>query len=86
MLKSKTWKFEIINYKIKIKLHCNRPDEIVNSYLGILRTVFVCVILASASISMTSDAEDLVITPIETMINKVKRISKNPLEADSPVH
>lgn len=59
----------------------NRKDEILNSILGILRTCFVCVILASASISMTSDAEDLVITPIETMINKVKRISKNPLEA-----
>jgi len=30
---------------------------------------------------MNNDAEDLVITPIETMISKVKRISKNPLEA-----
>lgn len=30
---------------------------------------------------MNKDAEDLVITPIETMISKVKRISKNPLEA-----
>ena len=58
-----------------------RPDAILGGVLGLLRTIFVCIILAGASMQMNADAEDLVITPIETMISKVKRISKNPLEA-----
>ena len=29
----------------------------------------------------SKDAEDLIVQPIEQMLEKVKRISKNPLEA-----
>lgn len=68
-------KYSIIAYWDK------RQDAILDGILGIMRTIFVCFILASASIQMGNDAENLVITPIETMINKVKRIAKNPLEA-----
>lgn len=55
----------------------------MNSYLSISRTVFVCVVLAVASIMFTSDANTLVLGPIERMLEKVKLISRNPLAAAS---
>lgn len=73
---------EFPNYKMTLIAFWDaRPDAILGGILGLLRTIFVCILLASASMQMNKDAEDLVITPIETMISKVKRISKNPLEA-----
>ena len=51
----------------------------LNGYLGIGRTVFVCIVLTASSLFFTKDANELVLTPIEKMLSKVKRISKNPL-------
>jgi hypothetical protein len=39
----------------------------------------VCIVLALAAIFFTKDANDLVVIPIERMMDKVKRISQNPL-------
>lgn len=55
--------------------------SLYNGILGILRTLFVCVILASSTILLSNDAETLVIEPIQDMLKKVNRISENPLEA-----
>jgi hypothetical protein len=55
----------------------------LNALLSISRTVFVCVVLAVASILFTSDANTLVLGPIERMLEKVKLIAKNPLAAAS---
>jgi hypothetical protein len=41
----------------------------------------VCFVLASGAMFFSKDANDLVIQPIEAMIQKVNRIAKNPLEA-----
>ena len=49
--------------------------------LGICRTVFVCFVLAAGALFFSKDANDLVIQPIEAMIQKVNRIARNPLEA-----
>lgn len=49
--------------------------------LSIIVTLVVCVILASATMILTKITSDLVITPIENMIEKVKRITENPLKA-----
>ena len=51
--------------------------------LNIARTVFVCVVLAGASIVLTNDANRLVLAPIERMLEKVKLIAKDPLAAAS---
>lgn len=53
----------------------------LNGYLGIGRTVFVCIVLTASSLFFTKDANELVLSPIEKMLSKVKRISKNPLTA-----
>jgi hypothetical protein len=55
----------------------------MTAILSIARTVFICVILSIASIMFTSDANKLVLTPIERMLEKVKLIAKNPLAAAS---
>jgi hypothetical protein len=49
--------------------------------LGIGTTLFICVVLATAAILFTQTTNTLVINPIEEMITKVNRISKNPLLA-----
>lgn len=41
----------------------------------------MCFVLATAAILFTSTTNSLVINPIEEMINKVNRISENPLLA-----
>jgi len=46
-----------------------------------LKTVFVCIVLAVSSILFSNDANRLVLGPIESMITKVKKIAENPLAA-----
>jgi hypothetical protein len=41
--------------------------------------VFVCIVLTLGAIYFNKDANKLVVTPIERMIDRVKRIAKNPL-------
>jgi hypothetical protein len=38
-------------------------------------------VLVTGAVMFSKDANDLVVAPIENMLEKVKRISKNPLEA-----
>lgn len=49
--------------------------------LSIGTTFIVCLILGFGSLILSKITLDLVITPIETMMDKVKRISENPLKA-----
>ena len=49
--------------------------------LDICRTFFVCCVLAAGAIFFQKDAQDLVIKPMDSMIQKVNRIASNPLEA-----
>ena len=58
-----------------------RANTRLQAGLNMARTVFVCIVLAVSSILFSKDANDLVLGPIETMMDKVNKISKNPLEA-----
>lgn len=58
-----------------------RYSTILESQLNICKTIFICIILAASSSILTRDAQNLVLTPIENMIEKVKKIAANPLEA-----
>ena len=49
--------------------------------MNMVRTIFICVVLAVASIMFSKDTNDIVLGPIENMIQKVQKISKNPLKA-----
>jgi hypothetical protein len=59
----------------------NKDTSNLDAILGIIRTSFVIVVLVSGAIFFSKDSNDLVVTPIESMLAKVRRISKNPLEA-----
>lgn len=58
-----------------------RSSISLGAWLSIIRTVFVCLVLAVSILKLSKDTEDLVLDPLEAMIKKVDRISKNPLEA-----
>jgi hypothetical protein len=58
-----------------------RKNSKLQAGLGIGTTLFVCFILASGALLFSKEANDLVIQPLEVMIQKVNRISANPLLA-----
>lgn len=55
-----------------------KADSDFNGYCSIMRTVFTCVLIAMVSGFFAEDAAQLVLAPIESMLEKVKRISINP--------
>ena len=52
-----------------------------SSILSIIRTVFVCLVLAGASLIFAQDATELVLEPVESMLEKINNITQNPLQA-----
>lgn len=58
-----------------------RADTKLEAGLGIATTFFVCIVLGGGALIFTNQTQELVISPIEKMIEKVNRISKNPLLA-----
>jgi hypothetical protein len=59
----------------------NRYEARLQAGLGMGQTAIVIVILAAGSLALTKITIDLVITPIEAMMEKIKRIGENPLKA-----
>lgn len=57
--------------------------QLIEGIIGLARTTFICIVLAIGSIFFSSDANNLVLNPIERMLEKVKFIAKNPLAAAS---
>lgn len=64
-----------------VSVHDNRKNIKVSAGLGIGRTIFICLVLTIAAMFFSNTTNTLVIGPIESMIRKVKKIAKNPLEA-----
>ncbi len=54
---------------------------VLDGIISLSRTIFVCIVLAIGSIYFSQDANNLVLSPIERMLEKVKFIAKNPLAA-----
>lgn len=54
--------------------------SIIDSIINIMRTLLVCVLLAGSSFYFNKDATNLVLTPIEWMLEKIQIISKNPMK------
>ena len=53
----------------------------LEAVLGIATTFLVCGILLSGSLLLNRITQQLVVEPIENMLQTVKRISENPLKA-----
>lgn len=67
---------------IKFKAVYSIKNQInLESTINILRTLFICIVLSIASFYFTKDAQELVLDPLERMIEKVKIISQNPMSA-----
>lgn len=49
--------------------------------LNIGKTLYVCLALAVGAVFFSKDAEELVIIPIEKMLNQVKKLTKDPIAA-----
>jgi len=58
-----------------------RPFTSEEAMFGILITLFVCVVLCVASLTFSSDANALVLKPVEAMIKRVELIADDPLVA-----
>ena len=58
-----------------------RADTVFASQLSICQTLFICLVLTLGAVSLSQDSNRLVIIPIEKMIDKVKRMARNPLAA-----
>ena len=71
---------EINDYYILAQFN-KKKNANLSAILSILRTIFVCVMLAGAAIIFSKDATDLVLTPLENMLKKINNITTNPLEA-----
>lgn len=66
---------------IYLAVYDMRSGVILNAQLGILTTFLVCIVLSSGAAIFSKLTTDLVITPIEIMIEKVNNITKDPLKA-----
>lgn len=68
------------DYKIfsLVDIRTEKEDEAV---LGILRTIFVSIVLTLGSMYFSKDINDLALRPIERMIRKVNQIAANPLSS-----
>ncbi|CAD8132326.1 unnamed protein product [Paramecium pentaurelia] len=53
----------------------------INAILSIFQTIFVCIVLAASAVLFNKDVNELVIEPIERMMQKIELIAQNPLEA-----
>jgi hypothetical protein len=61
--------------------YSTRLHIIYEAWTNIARTLFVCCVLSIASIYFMKDSQNLVVDPLERMIEKVKLMSSNPLAA-----
>lgn len=64
-----------------MSVHDNRKNVKVGAGLSIGQTLFICMVLTIGAMCFSNTTSSLVIEPIESMIKKVRKIAKNPLEA-----
>ena len=58
-----------------------RKNIRLQAILSICTTIFVVFVLGAGTLILSRVTQEMVITPIEEMMTKVKRISENPLKA-----
>jgi len=55
----------------------------MGAWLSFVRTILVCFVLGGGAMLFQSSAEKLIVDPIEKMLEKIDKIAKNPLEAQT---
>jgi len=66
----------IVSYSSKVY-------TVYEALMNIFRTMFICLVLSFAALFFNKGAQELVLNPLERMIEKVKIIAKNPQIAAS---
>ncbi|EAR83046.2 adenylate/guanylate cyclase domain protein (macronuclear) [Tetrahymena thermophila SB210] len=61
--------------------YITKIDQDLSSYLSIGQTTFILAILAYSTITFVKDINKLVVSPIERMLETIKLIADNPLDA-----
>lgn len=67
--------------EVAIAVHDLRAMTKTAAWLSIITTLCICVVLATGSLLLSKITQDLVLSPIEDMISKVKDITENPIMA-----
>ena len=63
--------------KVEIILD-GRLINVKQAWINILRTFFVCMVLTMGALWFSSDVNEIALSPLEKMIEKVNRIASNP--------
>ena len=69
------------NEAVSVAVHDLRKITRLQAIMGILTTLAICTVLAMGSLFLSKVTQDLVLSPIEDMISKVKDITANPILA-----
>jgi len=64
-----------------IAVHDLRKFTKTAAILSIVTTLAICIVLATGSLLLSKVTQDLVLSPIEDMMSKVKEITRNPIQA-----
>ena len=67
--------------KLNVAVFDLRKNNKLQALLSICTTIFVVFVLGAGTLILSRVTQEMVITPIEEMMTKVKRISENPLKA-----
>lgn len=59
----------------------NRYKRIIEEVLVLCKTLVVTVIMIASIVSLNKDMSNLILNPLERMIQKVKAVSRNPIQA-----
>ena len=62
-------------------IYSNLTTKTLSAYLSMAKTLFVCVLIGLSAMSFERDARELVLQPLEVMIEIVDNVSKDPVNA-----
>jgi hypothetical protein len=56
----------------------NYGNARINSILGLIKTTFICFLLVMISLAIQRDAQELVLNPLETIMEKLNQMAVDP--------
>lgn len=62
---------------VRVSVHTNNQ---FTSLLSLLKTSFVCILLVVVSLAISKDAQELVLNPLEGLMEKLNRMAVDPFQ------
>ena len=66
---------------IAIAVNDLRNETMMAAFMGMATTFAICIVLATGSLLIQKVIQNLVLSPLENMMSKVREISENPIAA-----